>query len=102
MSKLNKDIKIILELTNHGEKGVLSNRIGIPEERVRLLVSKGYLKSTPWGDGLFRITAESSAITYFYDKKEKRKEWLANNVIAILALILAALSLLLDLLQWLL
>ena len=83
----------MLELTKHGTKGVLTNKIDIPEDRLRLLISRGYFRCEPYGDGIFRITAEPSAIMYFEDRKDKRKEWVASNIVAILSLIVAVIAL---------
>lgn len=75
-----------------------SKSFGMTTNDLRYLASKGLVEIVPYvnGDPTCRITLTNKAFSYFSDRREERVRFWIPVTISILALIVAILSLLLD------
>lgn len=88
-----KSLKKLIELTDSGENLIHQTDTDITEKELQFLAAKEFISLLPAGDNEFYVRLDAFGLTYFEDKESRIIDYLLDNWIAFIALIVAIISL---------
>lgn len=98
MKDYEKDLKKLLDLTDHGQKPIHEDASEMDRQRLVRLKNKGLIRLPAAGDNKVIVIIEDAGESYFEDRSERIRDFFLhyalNNLIAFGALVVAIISLL--------
>lgn len=81
MKQFERNLKYLISKSDNGCLPVELSRADIPESEARILKAKKLISLRPAGDNSFYAVIEDSGLTYFDDKRQKRKDFITDHII---------------------
>lgn len=92
MLRFEKNLRLILDATKLGRIPVNHSTLPMSDADIRLLEAKGLITITADWSGRHLVSPSPSGIAYFSDKSFRLRKWFTDNLVALLALIIAVIS----------